>query len=159
MKTIALEMDANADPHETVKKARAKLQGLADKLPPAMKAKLEASMDEALDEALEGFLRDGPGVTTAKSLITIMKDACETLKAVPHGLLALPPHIKENLSRSSALASAFVLGGIAADVVSAAQLIEDAHKRLRDHLDTECFAPGSSSKKPESKPKEQPAAG
>lgn len=155
MKTIALEMDANADPHEAVKKARAKLQELAGKLPPEMKAKLEASMDEAL----EGILRDGPGVTTAKSLIAVMKDACETLKHVPHGLLALPPHLKEEMSRQSTMASAFVLGGIAADVVSAVQLIEDAHKRLRDHLDTECFAPGSSSKKPESKPKEQPAAG
>lgn len=152
---IELIIGENMDVEGAVKQAREKLMKLAEKLPPELRSKLENSMDEALKEVL----RDGPGVASAKALISVMKDALKALEVVPKGILSLVSHANEERSRAQGEAGAFVLGGIAADIISGVNLIEDAKKRLRDHIDTGYFAPSASKKKPESKPAEaQPGA-
>jgi hypothetical protein len=137
MKPMAVMVETGANMEETLSKARAEILKVAAdmKLSPALQEELNEQMERTIRQLTE----DGPAKTNMKSTIALIKDAEEMLGKAP---------VASQSADSSAqvAAHAFILGGIAADIVSARDLLVAARQRLRDHMDCDCYA--SSKEKP-----------
>jgi fructose-1-phosphate kinase PfkB-like protein len=123
-----MEIDAS-DPEQTVREGRAKMLELAEKmnLPPEARALLMEKADKIAQE----FLRDGPRVTSAKSITSMMKEVSSNLSEVAEGFIGL--------AKGTGEATSYAMGMIAADVESARALLDTSRGRLRDMLDSGVF--------------------
>jgi hypothetical protein len=145
MKPMAVMVETGANMEETLSKARAEILKVAAdmKLSPALQEELNEQMERTIRQLTE----DGPAKTNMKSTIALIKDAEEMLGKAPEAVLGVAKMASQSADSSAQVAAhAFILGGIAADIVSARDLLVAARQRLRDHMDCDCYA--SSKEKP-----------
>lgn len=128
MAVLAVGSDTAEGLEAAVAEAKAKIfESLGDKLSPERRAQLEREMERTMAD----LRRDGPKVTSIKSIIEVLKDLEKESERLPDALMSVAklegksPHI-------------FILGGICADIVTARALLAEARTRLRDHLDCAC---------------------
>lgn len=111
-------------------------------------------LKEKLGAELEKVRCDGPGLTTARSLVALIKDAEKSLEPLEEGMLSLAKLTK----CESGAAYIYALGGVGADIDSAKGLLQAARSRLREVMDADPWERGKPKAEPESKPKAEPAA-
>jgi hypothetical protein len=114
---------------------------------------VQGVLKEKLGAELEKARRDGPGLTTARSLVALIKGAEKSLGPLEEGMLSLAKLVKKGSS-----AYVYALGGIGSDIDSAKGLLQAARTRLREVMDADPWERGKPKAEPESKPAAEPAA-
>jgi hypothetical protein len=119
----------------SVEELETKLLEAKAKIIEAAGGKLTPEKTEALEKEIarqvERLRRDGPAKMSMRTIIDELQDLDKRSKVLPDAVLGLAVN-------ADSTQHAFVLGGICADIVTARQLLDDARKRLRDHMDCEC---------------------
>lgn len=145
MKAMALMIEGDPrDPVAFAAACEAAKQKALSELPPNLPASLRAKAEAAMDAAISALKSKPPLNAALDGVIGALEECMALLPEIPKALIGAAA---EMASRGDNGAHVFKLGALCSDIETAANLLEGAHRGLREILACRCHE--HDEKKPE----------